>query len=184
MADQDVEAQAPATDEKGGGAARMAISAVGIFVVVLAAQIVAPPINRMIYGEPGAAGEEVVEDEDVPLAEAVVDLSELDPAIYTPLDPPLIVSLMDATGSSRFLQLSVQAMARDQGAIDEIRNHAPALRNSFLFLISNWTYEEISSLEGKEQLRAEMLNEARAIMQANTGEPAVEELYFTSLVIQ
>ncbi len=29
-----------------------------------------------------------------------------------------------------------------------------------------------------------MLEEARAILQANTGEPSVEELYFTSLVIQ
>ena len=82
------------------------------------------------------------------------------------------------------LGLSVQAMARNQDAIDDIRAHAPALRNSFLFLISDWTYEDIATLEGKERLRAEMLNGAKAILQANTGNPSIEEIYFTSLVVQ
>lgn len=184
MADNESADQAPQSTAQGGGMKRMLVSGIGIFVLVLIAQIAAPPINRMLYGDPNASTAENLDEEGMAAGEDVVSLAELDPAIYTPLDPPLVVSIGDASGGSRFLQLSVQAMARNQDAIDEIRNHAPALRNSFLFLISNWTFEDISSLEGKEQLRAEMLEEARAILQANTGEPSVEELYFTSLVIQ
>jgi len=182
MAENETQDQAPGS-QPSGGVKSMLIPGIGIFVLVLVAQIVAPPINRMLYGDPNAAVEEVVDGEGA-VVDGEVSLADLDPAIYTPLDPPLVVSIGDASGSSRFLQLSVQAMARSQDAIDEIRTHAPALRNSFLFLISNWTYEDISSLEGKEKLRAEMLEEARAILQANTGEPGIEELYFTSLVIQ
>ena len=184
MAENETDDQAPVAQAEGGGIKGMLVPGIGIFALVLIAQIVAPPINRMLYGDPSAAVEEPLDEDGMPLEEEVVDLAELDPAIYTPLDPPLVVSIGDVAGGSRFLQLSVQAMARSQDAIDEIRNHAPALRNSFLFLISNWTYEDISSLEGKEKLRAEMLEEARAILQANTGEPSVEELYFTSLVVQ
>ena len=189
MAEQDIEDQE--TDEqeseskaKGGvGMAKMAIIGVGIFVILVAAQVAVPPLNDMLYGD---AGEEVEELEEGEEGEgmAAVDPSELEPAIYTPLDPPLIVSLTDQMGAARFLQLSVQAMSRSQDSIEEIRNHAPALRNSFLFLISDWTYEDLAEQEGKERLRAEMLAEAQSIMRANTGEPSVEELYFTSLVIQ
>ncbi len=187
--DLDTEEQKPETGKRGGGLLKMVIAGVGIFVILVAAQIVVPPLNDMLYGDADEAiGEgtedELMEAEEEFLAEQPIDFSELDPAIYTPLDPPLIVSLFDSAGTSRYLQLSVQAMSRDQDAIDDIRVHAPALRNSFLFLLSEWTFEDIATLEGKEQLRTQMLDEAQAIMEANTGEPAIEEIYFTSLVVQ
>jgi flagellar basal body-associated protein FliL len=53
-----------------------------------------------------------------------------------------------------------------------------------LFLISNYTYEDIATVAGKEQLRAAMLSEAQAIMKRNTGSPQIEEIYFTSFVVQ
>ncbi len=195
MVDMDTEEQesedteTTETTAKGGGMVKMASIGVGIFVILVAAQIVVPPINQMLYSDTeedvgeGIEGE-AVEGEEQFLPQETFDISELDPAIYTPLDPPLIVSLVDTAGSSRFLQLSVQIMSRSQDAIDNVRTHAPALRNSFLFLISDWTYEDIASLEGKERLRAEMLEEANVIMLANTGEPGIEEIYFTSFVVQ
>ena len=195
MVDMDTEEQesedteTTETTAKGGGMVKMASIGVGIFVILVAAQIVVPPINQMLYSDTeedvgeGIEGE-AVEGEEQFLPQETFDISELDPAIYTPLDPPVIVSLVDTAGSSRFLQLSVQIMSRSQDAIDNVRTHAPALRNSFLFLISDWTYEDIASLEGKEQLRAEMLEEANVIMLANTGEPGIEEIYFTSFVVQ
>lgn len=189
MAEQDIEDRE--TEENGSESAakggmsmgKMAIVGVGIFLILVAAQVAVPPLNDMLYGGGDPEAEELEEGEDAD-GMAAVDVSNLDPAIYTPLDPPLIVSLTDATGTSRFLQLSVQAMSRSQNSIDQIRTHAPALRNTFLFLISDWSYEDIVKPDGKEQLRAAMLAEAREIMRANTGEPSVEELYFTSLVIQ
>jgi flagellar FliL protein len=75
-------------------------------------------------------------------------------------------------------------MARDEKAIDAIKTHSPALRNSFLFLISGYKLEDLATLQGKEKLRADMLKAAQEIMEKNTGKPSVEELYFTSLVIQ
>jgi flagellar protein FliL len=192
--DDDNEATPTAPPRSGPGMLQMAFMGIGIFVLVVAAQVAVPGINRWLYGDPNAAPAAAVTDEeqqteelaDEPEAQAEgeVDFSKLDPPIYTPLDPPLVVSLASSDGSSHFLQMSVQAMARDQHAIDAIKTHAPALRNSFLFLVATHTVDDLASLQGKENLRSEMREEARAVLQRNTGKPALEELYFTSFVIQ
>jgi flagellar FliL protein len=106
------------------------------------------------------------------------------PALYVPLDPPFVVSFNDESGDTRFLQLTLQAMARSERAITAIKTHAPAIRNAFLFLISAYKVEDLATLEGKEKLRAAMLTSANDIVAKNTGEASVEELFFTSLVIQ
>jgi flagellar FliL protein len=180
--DEDDEAQA---EKSGGGLVKTLGSAAGIFVIVLAAQIVAPAINRLIYGDPAAAvaeadGEAAAEGE----AEAeAVDLTQLDPPLYTPLDPPLIVPFEDETGT-RFLQLSLEVMARSQKAIDAVETHRPAIRNDLILMISGKNWRELNTVPGKERLRADALGEVQRIMVENTGEPAVEAVYFTNFVIQ
>ena len=57
---------------------------------------------------------------------------------------------------------------------------APAVHSAQALL----EVEELSTLKGKERLRAEMLVAANQIMEKNTGSAGIEELYFTSLVIQ
>jgi flagellar FliL protein len=101
-----------------------------------------------------------------------------------PLDPPFVVSFAEQGGGSRFLQLTLQAMTRNAKTIDRVKQHAPAIRNAFLFLISSYKVEDLATLEGKEKLRAAMLVAANDILDQNTGDPGIEELYFTSLVIQ
>ena len=191
--DADGEAKVGKGDRKPGVMKLVILGALGVFVAVLGAQVAAPLVTQMIGGGHAAEGaadgedladEAVAEDEggeDIDLAAA--DAPE-GPAIYTPLDPPFVVSFGDADGDTRFLQLTLQAMARDEHTIDEIKRHAPAIRNAFLFLISGYKVEDLNTLEGKEKLRAAMLVSANEIMERNTGAPGIEELYFTSLVIQ
>jgi len=184
VADQDSDAAVPES-KSSGGLAKSLMSGVGIFVAVVLAQIVSQPITRMIYGDPNAASETSEPgDEGVAGVEAPIDPANLEPALYVPLDPALVVSLMSASGESHFLQVNVQAMSRDQDSADAIRDHAPALRNSFLFVISKYAYEDVLALDGKEALRQAMLAEGREVMRKNTGVPGVEELYFTSFVVQ
>ena len=75
-------------------------------------------------------------------------------------------------------------MARDQDVIDAVEEHRPLLRNNLLLLFSAQTPESIGSPEGKEELRREALTEVQTTLE-ELGEPAaVEDLYFTSLVVQ
>ena len=169
------------------------VGAIALFVAVLGAQVAAPILTKMIAGDPHGPADDVAAegDEQLALADEPADdpaAAESDkplaPAIYVPLDPPFVVSFSDGAGDARFLQLTLQAMARDEHTIEAVKTHAPAIRNSFLFLISGYKVEDLATLEGKEKLRAAMLSAANAIMEKNTGEAGIEELYFTSLVIQ
>ena len=185
MADQDTDEAVTAQDGKsGGGLVKTLMSGIGIFAAVLLAQIVSPPIQRMIYGDPNAAPESAEAVEGAAMGEEAVDPANLDPALYVPLDPALVVSLTSSTGESHFLQINVQAMSRVQAHADAIRDHAPAIRNSFLFVISKHSYDDVLSPEGKDALRLAMLAAAQEVMRQNVGDPAVEDLYFTSFVAQ
>jgi flagellar FliL protein len=157
-----------------------------IFLAVLSAQVAAPIFTGMILGDPNAPADEMAEGEaEEAESPAPVPIKDRGAAIYVPLEPPLLASFAEeASGQPRYLQLTVQAMGRDIKLMDDVRTHAPAIRNAFLFLISNHSYKDIGTLEGKESLRAEMLTEAQAIMRSNSGDPAIEELYFTSFVVQ
>jgi flagellar protein FliL len=188
--DEDEE-EAPKPKKQRSELVRIVIpGAIAIFVAILGAQVAAPIVTQMIVGQPGAAvaesDEEAAQEEEELAAEEEeeAESTEVDPAIYTPLDPPLVVSFAEEEGGTRFLQLTLQAMARSEHAIEGIKQHQPAIRNAFLFLLSARHVDELMTLEGKEKLRAEMTAKAQEILEINTGEPAIEELYFTSFVIQ
>ena len=143
-----------------------------VLIAVLLGEIAAPFITPFVHGPASVQ------------AEAEAELAARGPALYTPFDPPLLANFVDSTGATRFLQLGLQAMARDQKVTDAVQLHAPALRNAFLLLITNQPYEEVITREGKERLREAMLAEARATLKRNTGLDGIEALYFTSFVIQ
>ena len=106
------------------------------------------------------------------------------PAIYIEFDPPFVVNF-EARGMTRFLQVTLQAMTRDPVTADLIKQHDPVIRNDLLLLLSNQTYDTISTREGKEKLRVEALEAVANVIDAEGGKGAnVEQLYFTSFVMQ
>ena len=106
------------------------------------------------------------------------------PAIYQSLHPPMVVNFKDSVGDAHFMQITMEVMSRDQEAINAVRDHTPAIRNSLILLYSNAVYEEITTREGKEKMLADGLAEIQRVMTEQTGEAGVEAVYFTALVIQ
>ncbi len=183
--------ESPKKAKKASGPVRLIIvGAVALFVAVLGAQVAAPLLTQMISGGKSPAAKSSDDEEQLASAEPAADGAEaqpdvpLEPALYTPLDPPFVVSFNDKAGDTRFVQLTLQAMARKQKTIDAIKQHSPAIRNAFLFLISGYKVEDLETVQGKEKLRKEMLAAANDILVKNTGSADMEDLYFTSLVIQ
>ncbi len=166
MAEQDTEAEvAPA----GGGMMKMIV--LGLAGVALLA--VGAVVGLSFLGGEPEEGEEQVEAEPAK-----------GPAIYQTLHPPLVVNLTDEAGSSHFMQITMEVMSRDQEAINALRAHIPAIRNSLILLYGTAQYESVITREGKEQLLADGLEEIQRIMTDVYGEPGAEALYFTALVIQ
>lgn len=177
-------AQVPANSSK-GGIVQTIVFAVGLFVLMILSQFLFEMFACKIVPDVlPSCGSFAVSDMDE-TSNADVDV-KLDPPIYLPLDPPLVVTFEDRS-AVRFLQLTLEVMARNQEAIDAVQAHMPVIRNNFLLLMGGRTLADLTSREGKEALRAEALAEVQRVLAENAGisdKGTVEELYFTSFVVQ
>ncbi|AKC87980.1 flagellar basal body-associated FliL family protein [Pseudoxanthomonas suwonensis] len=106
------------------------------------------------------------------------------PAQYLALEPPFVVNLHGANGGPQYLQVEIQLMTRDSGALAHLERHAPAIRACLLMLLAQQDAHGIADRAGKERLQAQALAEVRKLMRAETGTPAAEDLLFTSFVTQ
>jgi len=105
------------------------------------------------------------------------------PAQYFAMEPPFVVNLT-GNGNARYLQVEVQLMTRNAEAMALIQLHAPAIRARLLMLFAQQEAESLMSRAGKEALQKEALLEAKKLMIAETGKPSIDDLLFTSFVMQ
>lgn len=176
---------------KGNGHMKLVIvGALALFVALVGAQVAVPLINNMLAPHAAAPGadeeqtdEALAEEEAVPVEEEEHEEEPLAPALYVSLDPPFVVSF-DSEDGPRYVQLTLQAMARDEETVAAVKQHAPAIRNAVLFMLSGYELQVLATQAGKEDLRHSLLEATNEILAKNGVEQPVEELFFTSLVIQ
>jgi len=104
-------------------------------------------------------------------------------AHYFSLDPPFIVNF-NGKSRARFLQVSIEGLTRDASIKEEITKHFPQVRNNLVMLLSGKTFDELNTPEGKADLRKQVLKEVQKVLEAETGKEGVEDIYFTSFVMQ
>ena len=75
-------------------------------------------------------------------------------------------------------------MTRDAEVRDQLHHHMPAIRNDLVLLLSTTTADELSTLEGKEELQLETLSIVRSVIEDESGLTGVDAVYFTSFVMQ
>jgi len=121
-------------------------------------------------GEHGAAKEEKHEEKAA--------------ALYIGLEPPFVVNF-PADSPVKFMQVQVQIMTREANMEHLIRGNDPAIRNDLLNLFGSQTYEAVSTVAGKEDLRSKALEAVRNVVKSEGGDPKlVGAVYFTSFVMQ
>lgn len=103
--------------------------------------------------------------------------------VYYAFDPAFVVNFQAQEGL-RFLQIKVEVMARDQKVIAAVEQHMPVIRNNLVVLFSSQDFTTISTRVGKERLRTQSLAEIQKVLKENTGQPGIEQVYFTSFVMQ
>lgn len=178
MAEETEVAQAAEAAPKGGLVKTLGM-AVGLFILMLASQLVGPMLGcRFLPDQMPGCGALPAATETAPSHE-----EELGPPKYLALDPALVVSFEDQN-AIRFLQVTVEVMARDEAAIEAVTTHTPVIRNNLLMLMGGKTLNDLTTREGKEQLRQEALQEVQKILEQNGAKANIEDLYFTSFVVQ
>lgn len=103
--------------------------------------------------------------------------------IYYPFELPFVVNFV-TNSQVRYMQVTIEVMARDQAVIDSVKEHTPLIRNNIIMILSDADFETVITSSGKQMLRDQTLAEVRKIIKSATGEPGVEALYFTGFVIQ
>jgi len=109
---------------------------------------------------------------------------------------PRVVNLLDPVGR-RYLKISivleflppdfkyfqleeVERTAEREKLVEEIAERKPIIDDILISLLTSRSYEDIYSLEGKNQLRADIMERLNEVLQ----EPQIVAVYFTDFLIQ
>ncbi len=174
MAKEAVADEATEEAPKKSGMMKNIMLGVGVVVLVVAGQVASPIIQKMINGEPPPA-----EAAPAAAAPAVADTSK--PAIYHSLYPPLVANFK---GGKHFAKVAIDVVTRDSAMEMKLKEHDSALRNSLILYFSDADYEKTKTREGIDELRAGALKEVQMLLTEMTGEPGVDQLYFTTFIVQ
>ena len=104
---------------------------------------------------------------------------------YVTLQPPFVTNFgVTKTGRLTYLKADVTLKVANPQGEAALKYHTPALRNALVLLFSRQEEGTVSSSDGREQIRQQALTELRDIMQAESGEPVIEDLVFSNFVVQ
>jgi flagellar FliL protein len=90
-----------------------------------------------------------------------------------------IVNILDDE-ENRYLKAAITLEVDSQVTVDEINARLPQMQDAILLLIGNKTFSELRDMQGKMQLRAELLNRINEILTKGK----VNRIYFTDFVVQ
>ncbi len=100
---------------------------------------------------------------------------------YYQLSPSIVVNVK---GRAKYIRCDVQLMTRNGTNLPAISLHAPALRHELLLLLSDQDGAKIRTTKGKEKLRRKALKALRGVMKSLAGDEMIDDLFFTTYLVQ
>ena len=108
---------------------------------------------------------------------------EFEDISYWPLDPPFVLNF-EGKSKARFMQIGLEISTTSEKSYAAVKKHSPIMRNEIVLLLSGQKYEEMITPEGKEQLRAELIETINIILKKHKAKKGIDNIYFTSFVMQ
>ncbi|MDH4190798.1 MAG: flagellar basal body-associated FliL family protein [Betaproteobacteria bacterium] len=94
---------------------------------------------------------------------------------------PLELFTVNIADREHYLQIGLTYEVAGDDLVDAIKQKMPVLRSRILLLLSNKTFDDLSSAKGKETLAAELVKQA---IEAAGLPGGVEAVHFSAFVIQ
>lgn len=104
---------------------------------------------------------------------AAVTYVELAPAFVTNFQAPKI----------RYLKTDITLKVKGSATADAINRHVPYIRNNLVMLFSRQSEESLNSPEGRQHLKEEALQEIISVLQTESEPVDVQEVLFTSFIV-
>lgn len=99
------------------------------------------------------------------------------------IEPPFVVNIQ-SSDRSKFLQIKVEIMAKSNRALKAVEANIPLIKNDLITLFSSQTIEQVTTPQGKENLRKEAIKKVNAILEQESDGESVDTVLFTSFVMQ
>ena len=170
MADEEKNEETGDEAAAGGGKKKLILLIVGVVALVAAAV----GITVMVMGDGGEEVPEVEEVAEEPLKEP----------IYIALDPTFVVNYRDADSRNRFLKAELNIMTYETEVEETVSTHMPLIRGKLVSLFNQQVFEDLLHQEGKDAFREAALSEIQGVVETHLGRPGIEQVYFTTFVMQ
>ncbi len=92
---------------------------------------------------------------------------------------PFVVNLANPVGS-KLVRLSMDLEMIDAKSAEQLNQEMVKVRDSIILLLSSKTYADLAPMEGKLQLKSEIVERVNLIL----GGPKVVKVYFTDMIFQ
>ena len=109
-------------------------------------------------------------------ADALVQYIEMKPSFVLNYGPP--------SAKLRYAKVDISLRVDTRSAASTVEHHMPALRNEIVLLLSKQNEDMMGNTEGREKLRLEALVLLKEFLDKEAGSTAIEDLLFTSFVVQ
>ncbi len=114
--------------------------------------------------------------------EEEVEVARGDPS-YIDLKPPFTVNLAPEDPVA-FLQISMQVLTFNDDVAEELEKHKPLIRNNLVVLFGRQSSADLRAPEGKQRLQKSALDAVQAIINQHGSGGEVDNIFFTSFVMQ
>lgn len=108
---------------------------------------------------------------------------------YLPLAPAFVVNFRPGPNGekprAKFMSVEIEVLPASPAIGEKIKGNMPLVRNAVIMLLSEKTYDELVTPEGKEELRKEMIAKMQAVLKKPTKKKkSIKDIFFTSFVMQ
>lgn len=152
--------------QEGGKSKTMLFVAIGVVVLLVA-------VGAAAYLLGARSAQNAVE-------EVAVEETEKPEGVGPMVDvKDFIMNILDKN-ETRYLKASITLELENEETVVEVNERMPQIRDSILLLIGSKTFAELNDLQGKLQLRAEIIVRLNKLLKKGK----IKGIYFTEFVVQ
>jgi len=104
--------------------------------------------------------------------------------VFVPLEIFTVNLRLEPSEPQQYLQTMINLQVPSDEAAAALKGRMPELRNRILFILTNKKASEITSVEGKNALIAEITEQVQKPFSGSEAEQKITGVYFTSFIIQ
>ncbi len=145
-----------------------------IIIIIVLVVLIGGGVGAFLFLKGGGEEDKISPEEEQ--AQLAAQAQQVGPMVNI---DSFIVNIIDSE-ESRYLKAAITLEVDSEAASQELSQRMPQIKDAILLLVGNKTYTELNDLQGKIQLRAELINKINSILKQGK----VKRIYFTDFVVQ